>query len=286
MSLYATVADCRVAMKADNTLADSELLRLLRVVSRRVDMEFQQQTPLFVPYIETRKVMPSSRNVSARYNTLKLPGILLSLTSVTAGSTSLTAGTEVVGFPDSSVPPWNKLRRASTTYDWWYYTPSDGSLYFVAVTGIWGLHYDYANAWLAVDTLAANINSSVTSLTVADVDGVDSLGYTSRISPGALLKIGSEYMEVTAINTGTNVVTVRRAVNGSTAAAHVATDAVYRWQVDDALRWEVARQVGLMYSRRGAYTTVEIAATGTEVRYPHDLLMELRATLQGYAYGV
>jgi len=151
------------------------------------------------------------------------------------------------------------------------------------VYGVWGYHRRYASAWLAVDAIAAGINATVTALTVADVDGLNVQGYGPRISAGNLLKIDSEYLEVTATNITTNVVTVIRGANGSTAAAHLIAAPVSVWQVEDNIKRVTARQAGLLYARRGAFETANITEIGI-IQYPVDLLAELRGVVQGYGY--
>jgi len=92
-----------------------------------------------------------------------------------------------------------------------------------AVTGYWGYHERWADAWVdSQDTVQDNpLSSSATSLTVSNADGSDILGITPRFQVFQLLRIESEYLFVTAINTTTNVLTVIRGVNGTTAASHV-----------------------------------------------------------------
>jgi hypothetical protein len=81
------------------------------------------------------------------------------------------------------------------------------------------------------DTVQNNpMNSSTSSLTVSDADGVDSEGSLPRFQVGHLLKIDSEYLRVTAINTVTNVVSVLRAVNGTSAASHTLNTPIYAYQ--------------------------------------------------------
>lgn len=63
----------------------------------------------------------------------------------------------------------------------------------------------------------ADINNSVTSVVVADA---------SSIEPGDVLQIEDEYVLVTAVNTGTNALTITRAYAGTTAAAHTAGKAI------------------------------------------------------------
>ena len=115
------------------------------------------------------------------------------------------------------------------------------------------------------------------------MDGANPRGYSPRISAGNLLLIDDEYLEVTATNTTTNVVTVIRGANGSTAATHLIAAPVSVWQVEDNIKRVTARQAGLLYARRGAFETANITEIGI-IQYPVDLLAELRGVLQGYSY--
>lgn len=289
MALYASLDDARTEnnAKATNTTDNNALLRYLRQISRRIDNMFQQVgwpvRPSFEPYLETRVWPLMNANLNSILRTYTLPASLLALTGVQVASETLAVGMLVEGWPDSS-SPITALRLIECCNSWWSFdcgTCSEPTL--IHVTGVWGIHSDYANAWQHVDDLAGDIDDTVTSLTVADVDGVDVYGMTPRISAGNLLRIGSEYLEVTATNTTTQAVTVRRGVNGSTAASHLTGDDVEVWQVEEPIRREVARQAAFLNARRGAYSTVDISAIG-EVRYPSDLLGSLRGVLQEYAY--
>lgn len=284
MTLYATLDEGKDEMVAEDTVDDGKLLRRLRHVSRRLDREMGARVEVFAPVLETRRILVTSERVNSYDGTLRVGGGLVALSAVTLGDTTLTIGTNVEAFPDSAMPPFPYLRLFGTGQDWFGYCPATNRPLEAVVTGIWVIHRDYANAWWSADTLSANIASSDTTLTVADVDGTDLYGLTPRISAGNLLKIGDEFLEVLATNTGTNAVTVRRGVNGTTAAAHSASDAVYVWQVEDVVRQAVAKQAGLMYARRGAYNTVEVSGM-SEIRFPADLLAEVRAVLQEFAYG-
>lgn len=291
MALYGSLADARMEANpnATNTNDDVNLLRYLRQLSRRIDNDFRQADkpvrPIFEPYIEARAWPLTSMNVNSVTNTFALPSSLLAVTGVTLGTNTLTLNTNVEAWPDTTVPI-PSLRLMGCCGGWYSYDCGlCGDPLMVTITGTWGFHSDYANAWQKVDDLTLAVNAALTdtTLTVADVDGVDAYGITPRISAGNLLLVGTEYMEVTATNTGTNTATVRRAVNGSTLAAHGIGDDVSVWQVEDPIRREVARQAAFQLARRGAYSTFEITDAGG-MRFPADMLASLRAVMQEYAY--
>lgn len=287
MTLYSTLAATKAIMASGTSSTTAEnplILSNIRIVSRRFDSEFASKRPIFAPYLETRKFLLTSGLVDSSLNTLSVPGGLLSLSSIDVGGTALVIGTNVDAWPDPTATPITTLRLSDDCASWYRYCSTTNAPLLVTITGVWGIHRDYANAWANVDALAAGITSSATTLTVADIDGTDIYGITPRISAGNLLKIDSEYLEVIATSTGTNTATVRRGVNGTTAAAHSLGAAVYTWMVEDLVQRATARQSALMYARFGAYTTMEVSGM-SEVRFPVDLLGEMRAILQEYAYG-
>lgn len=273
------------AVQATNggaSINEAKLMGNLRAVSRRVDNVFNVRRPMFLPYKATRRFLLDPMRINSALGTFRIDGHLLALTSVdVAGSTV----TDVEGYPNADMPPFGSLQLTDCCSGGWYgYCSSSDRPRRATIDGIWGFHSDYANAWLDVDTLQANINASVTTFTGDDVGADDVYGQPSRISPGHLVKIDDEYMEVIRVEAGTNAVTVVRGANGTTEASHTAGAAISRWEVEEPVKRAVARQAGLLYARFGAYTTMELQAMG-EIRYPPDWLAEVLNTLQGYAYG-
>jgi hypothetical protein len=268
-----------------DTVDKAKLLRFLRTVSRRIDalMDPIAKRQMFAPLVESRPQRVTPMAVNSFDGTLRVDGPLLALDSVVLGASALSA---VEAWP-ASVTPVRYLRLTGCC-DSWYSDPActeNGGPLLVTIAGTWGIHRDWANAWQRIDTLAAAVTDTTTeTFTVADADGVDAYGVAPRLSVGDLLRMDSEYREVTAVNTTTNVVTARRGSHGTTAATHQINTPIYRFEVEDEIKYATARQAGLLYSRIGAYTTVEITPMG-EIRYPADLLTELKAILSEYNYG-
>ncbi len=284
MTLYCTLAEVRGELKAENTVNDAKLLENVRTVSRRLDAVLFQKRPLFAPWIESRQTLVESDAVNSYWNTIQFGGYLLDASAVTRGTTSLVIGTDVETWPTLASPS-NMLRLKSLSSSWYSNCDACGSNpLFVTIDGIWGWNRDYANAWLKVDDLAADITASATTLTVADIDGADPYGRIPRISAGNLLRIGTEFIEVMSTVTGTNTATVKRGVNGSTAAAHVSGADVEVWQVEEIVKRATVRQSAFLYARRGSYESSSINDVGI-VNFPADLLGEIRGIIQNLAYG-
>lgn len=291
--LYASIDEGKRALEALQpttgtlTVNDQKMIGKLRAVTRRVDNLFPQlpRWPMFAPWIGTRLEPITPYKTNAGMNTLALSMFLLELT----GTVSVN-GLDLSGaatYPDPAYPPFKLLRLT----DWamsWYSACGASSQSFAppqaSMSGVWGFNSDYANAWMPVDVLVAPFitTTTQTSFKVVDVDGSDLNFITPRISIGNLLKVESEYMEVTLTNPADQTVTVKRGVNGSSAAAHASGLTVYRWEVEAPVKEAVARQAAMQYSRIGAFETVQVSSLGSEVRFPSDWLNEVLATLQGY----
>lgn len=276
---YATLARAKQELKATTTGDDAILLDNVADVSQRLDglLNPQRRRPYFTPTVETRRIPITRRTVNSVDSTLALGAAnpLLQLTSVVLGTDTITAN--VSAFP-SDLDLIRTLRYdPGTNTRSWYDAYANQTVYapaFALVTGVWGYHRDYANAWTAVTTLAGGLTADATSVTVTSA---------SDISPGALLRVNDEYLTVTAV--ATNTLTVRRGANATTAAAHDDGDGVDVWAVERPIARVVARQAGLLYARRGAYEVMEADGLGGQTAFPRDLLLELRAVVTGYQYG-
>ena len=281
MTDYCTLDDVKVELKADSTVGDAQVRRFIQQVSRRIDRTMQSRRPYFAPYTEQRKFAVSSMRVNSYENVFVLDDALLAITTVLRADEDITANVELH-------TPYNSVARAiritNNTTTWWEYgDATDTPPVWVKVTGVWGWNEEYAAAYDHVDDLAANITASATSITVANVDGADLDGFTPRISAGNLIQIGAELMDVTTTDITANTATVRRGVNGTTAAAHVTGDDVNVYRVDERIRRIATRQAALLYARRGSFQVETLDGIGA-VTYPQDLLMELRRTLQDFMY--
>lgn len=284
-SVYASLADVKAENNADETIAnaveDRKLMRYLRTASRRFDERLKSNVPVFVPYKGTRSVLLDPRQINSVDRTILLPVPFLSVSAVAIGSRTLTVGTNVQSFP-TGVSPFAALQLIGCDTCSWYDYCADSPSTYATITGVWGYHLNYAQAWLSVDALTANIDADDKTLTVVDVDGENDLGEVPRLSAGQVIQIGDEWMDVVSTDTGTNTLKVVRSVNGSTAAAHNAGATVSVFQVDDNVRRAITRQAAFLYARKGAYETRRMDGIAT-IEYPADLLLETNAILAMYA---
>jgi len=133
-----------------------------------------------------------------------------------------------------------------------------------AVTGYWGYHEDYSNAWQdSDDALAADATASATTLTVSDADGTDIYGVTPRFKAGQLLRVvtgdDTEYIYLVSIDTTTNILTIIRGVNGTTAVAHDEDDQIDVYMPMGEVVQAVTRLAAWLYGQKDAPFTAEVA---------------------------
>jgi hypothetical protein len=223
---------------ASTDTADDDLLR---DVCKTASLLFDQWTGRrFYPRIETRYY-----DIPEETAELVLDDDLLALTTFTTdnGNVTLTDGTHFykMRWDDYDHTPYDRLVMADDgAYPNLLWSTSRQRSQ--VVTGHWGYHDDWSNAWEdSQDTVENNpLTAAGTSITVNDADGADLFGVTPRFKVQQLLQIESEYVYVTAKNTTTNALTVVRGVNGTTAAEHAqnTTISIYKpmWEIVETLK--------------------------------------------------
>lgn len=168
-----------------------------------------------------------------RSDVLKLDDDLLEVVTLTTSDGDIT-----IAAPDQLLRTGNA--RNQTPYDR-IVLKSDGTTTLFAfsgtpqdansVTAFWGYHEDWANAWASVDEVQNNpLTATATTVTVIDADGEDENGLIPRFRPQQLIRFGTgtsaEYAFINAVNPEVNTLTVRRGVNGTTAAQQAQDTAI------------------------------------------------------------
>lgn len=196
---------------------------------------------------------------------------LLELTTLTNGDDTVIASTDYILNPANETPKLS-IELVETSGVIWQ---SDAGNYrqVISVAGVWGWHDDYASAWR--DTLATilnsgGVNASATSLTVL----------TGKIKAGQLLKCESEFWYASEVTTGSpnDTVTIVRAVNGSTAAAHAQSTVIYYWDFKNI--GALARRATVaLYKTRDNPNGETIQIDGNTFVTPRDVTAYLRKQL-------
>ena len=131
-----------------------------------------------------------------------------------------------------------------------------------ALTGIWGYHEEWADAWqnsndaVVDDPLAA----AASTLTVAGVGGKDIYGMAPRFKAQMLLKIEDEYLYITGKNPAANTLVVVRGINGTTAVEHAAATAVYVYRPMEEIAHATRRLAAWLYAQRNTPFAEQMAS--------------------------
>jgi hypothetical protein len=286
MPMYCTLdqAKAEARMKDGFESADDNALVFLQAAIRFVSARIERETRYeFAPRYMTDWYDARGAHV-VDYRLLELTQMpFLSLTTVKDGlGNTLVAGTDYYPYPRGKTPITALRLIAGSGRSWTQYSTDWRDA--IEVTGIAGYHADYAEAWFSSGDSVQDdpqISSTETLITVEDVDEEDAYGQTPRFSPGNLIRLESEFCEVIATNPSTDTLTVRRGVNGSTAATHVKNTVIDVFQVEPNIQRAALRWVGYLLQRRGAYEQTSFDGVAT-VTFPKDAPGEVEAILAQY----
>jgi hypothetical protein len=211
----------------DPTAEDHNMRRFIRDACRLFDAEVNEGatrrrrfSPVYeVKYFDHPHVAyPGSLDAVTWATQLKLRDDLLEVETFTTKNGSVTLTTSSASFEYDTDPV-----RAH------------------AITGWWGYHTDWANAWVdSGDTVlnTGGINTSATSIEVADPAGLNALGDEYRLQEMQLIKVDNELMYIKSIaaTASPETLTVERGVNGSTAATHSEGATIYTFRPEEDVR--------------------------------------------------
>lgn len=219
---------------------DERLARFCVEASRRFDAHCFRH---FYPTYETRYYDHPNRNGAITTNDqhtrlvygqdkeLCLDEDLLALDTLKTqnGSTTITPSNILLKSGDGyNYTPYNRISLTLDSADVFTFsgTPQKAN----QVTGLWGCHEQYSNAWAEVDAVATTLSSSGTSCSVGDSDGRDELGLSERFQVLQLIRFGSNVSSEMALITevgSDDTITLIRGVNGTTAAEQAVTTKIY-----------------------------------------------------------
>jgi hypothetical protein len=259
---YATLTQVRQYLQlGQDEMADDSLLNLfIRLSHRAID---ERMGVKFDPHIATRRF-----DVPA-YDWLHVGNDLLVVNTLTNGDST------VIDFANFFVEPYDEYPKRAIILkpnSSLYWRPTNGEYRrVIQVAGIWGYHDDYANiAWVdSQDEVedAAGVDASVTAVTVGDADGEAEDLDIPRFQAGQLIRVESEYMDVQAVNTTTNILTVKRGANGSTAAAHAKDMPIDIWRPMDNIVMATLRLAVWRYRQKdvNSFDRTTILGTGIAI---------------------
>ena len=296
MSSYATLAQAEADLKFDSLNPTSAevisgkayIIQALQFVSARIDQICGQE---FAPRIETRPYDVTQRYVDRWRNQLILDRPLLEAIEVRVAGTLLTQwdgliyadrpNYDYMTYPEGATPA-TALQGLQNNQAWIplfnYGWSISAAMSAIKVDAVWGFRTRYfEEGWLASGATVQDnpLSSSATTITVSSA---------APFSPGQLLRIGTEYISVSAVTDGvTDTLTVQRGVRGSTAAAHLQNAAIEIFQPEPNIVRATLRWSGFLYQKRTEYTQITINAANTYAAvFPADIPDEVMNILQQY----
>ncbi len=269
MSVYlATLDQARSDSKLTSTTDDAYLLSAIGFVSNRIETA---QGQWYEPRRDTLYFDALRGRVSADGRSLDLNMPLVELYGVTLGDGTVMDTANIRLYPRGETPAAT-LFMTSRTYSFLALTSGEIPEQAISVEAAWCYHSEYnTSAWVTGSTLSANTTSSATSLSVASV---------TLFSVGQLIRIGTEYLRVTAkTTTPSAALTVERGINGTTAAAHTSADVISIFNPEPAIQRAALRWAGFLLARRAAYERVNYDGINTTT-FPPDMPDEVKNILK------
>ncbi len=260
---------------------DDETL-LLRFIGDATAMAHQFCRRSFVPYRQTKTFDARGDWVDGR--TLTLNADLLDAITITNGDGSVITDDQYLLRDRNRYPRHEIKLKASSNLIW----TSDGYDWEDAITidGIWGYHESYDQAWVdSGDTVqdAGGVDAAATAITVTDAGGQDAR-FNTRFQVGQVLRIDDEYLILTAVDAGTNTLTVRRGQLGTTATAHETGAAIYTYApMDDVARAIASLAIWLYRNKATQGDEVFVLSDGSKM-INNQAPSNIRDTLRAYVW--
>jgi len=302
---YATLTQVRayLGLAATETSDDTRLTTFIREASAFVDQycirrfDVRQETrkydypirkaSVFGVYSADEWVSLANAAGDLSRGTLRMDDDLLSVTTLTNGDATVIASASYVLEPPNEYPK-HLIRLLASSGVAWQLNASGDREQVISVAGLWGYHENYSAAWCdSLDTVRDNpLTAAATTLTVADADGTAEDLDAPRFQAGQMIRVESEYLSVISVNATANTLVVKRAVNGSTAAAHAQGVAITLYRPMETVKDAVVRLAVWKYRQKDAnvFDKTTILQTGiaiTPSAVPPDVLEKLPAPKSG-----
>jgi len=230
MNTLATVAALRRHLGIQAQGDDGRLLGALIASSRMIQGQTARR---FTPYRLTRfydsVTHKPTHELHLHDDALSIESVLLDNSPLSMGDVRLIGGQLL-------------LRLDGGTFQ-----TESGTLGSIAVSGIWGFHENWAQAWRDSGDSVQNANLSTTDtlITVTNSSAYDRLPAAQnglmRFQVGQLWQVGTEWMRVITLDHTLNQITVLRGVNGSVAQAHPPQTPIAIYQPCGDVQWACLR---------------------------------------------
>lgn len=266
---------------ADTATANTRLRELIREASALFTVEANGRR--FDQRVETQYYTPYSfendGDLVSTYE-LSLSDDLLSINSITNGDgTAITEGYTLT--PRNQTEKWG-IRLSPMGTQYWTTSATDDPYDSVEVAGVWG----YGGSWSTTGSTVGDdpLTAAATTIDVGD-------GGADNFEVDMVLKIGTEYLIVTAVTDNTSptadTVTAIRSYNGSTAVEHVLATAIYYYKADDIIRRAIVRLVSwaLEQAKSPMFGTIQVADVSIPVNLesmPKDVVRSAKQVARRY----
>lgn len=248
-NLYATLNDYKAFVISRGQTAsadatdDAVILDLLEQACRFLDDQIGSH--VFYPSVITRLYNATPN----RY--ILLGADLLEVTSFLNGNAVAVTTADYLLDDVNNFPKFGIFLRDTSSIIWYPNTYASFQQ-AISLTGVWGWHDDYNNAWVQAGTLGAAITDT-TGLSVTMTAG-------HALATGQIWKIGSEIVQGSV---SVNTLTLnKRGDNGSTTATHLNGAAVYYWKPVHLAKMSALEIAHYAYERRYG-KSVDSSATVT-----------------------
>ena len=251
---YARPVDLKAYLGITDTDDDALMLSLCERARAKIDEYCNRH---FLPRVATRYY-----DANGLGDTLMLGHDLASVTTFTNGDGDVFTSAQYHLYPVSG-PPYSWIELDSSRGILFEYSTTPQRA--ISIVGLWG----WAETLLSTGTTAAAI-ATTTTTTVTPSSMAD-------FEVGDMLKVESEYMYV-RVN-GASTLTVVRGFNGSTAATHSASTAIYWVRPPDGIH-RIATRLTAWYMRQkdAPFETSGYPATGL-VSVPAELPLDIKGDL-------
>lgn len=295
MNEYSTLAKMRQYLGHDDSIgaasADAEpnaiLLRLLYQASRAIDHYTRRH---FYPKVETRFYdLKDARELRLEHDLLELQTLKTQngACTVASGVLFLAAGRD-----------WNQR-----PYDRIVFDRSSGSLLNFSgtpqraneVTGVWGYHEAWDEAWVDTGTsLAVSYTASGGSIALAGAGSVgtgasDAQYFHPRLSPGDLIRIGDQYLHVRGgAASGNGTVLVQPFANGTTAASHAVGASIAKFAPEADIETATLRYTAWLYAQKDTpYQVRQANVTFGTIQLQDDIPLDVKDKINRFVkFGI
>lgn len=214
-----TLDAVKAQMGTTQTGIDAVLRTLISSASRMVTRRCGRS---FLPSFGSRTYAAQGEHLQGA--SLLLDDDLLDATEISVSGAPLAS--EVVRLHPANRSPKHRLDLLAASGLTWAGYGAD-----IVITGAWGYHEDYTNAWIdTLDAVQGGLDATSATLAVDNANGLDEMGRV-RFENGALLRVDDECLRVVYV--GVNTLTILRGQRGTTKAAHDAGAPLLRWAVQE-----------------------------------------------------